>query len=149
MDKKEIAFKILSENGLKYTEPRKILIEFLSEDENKHLTPEEIYDKLNPDYPNLGIATVYRNLQNFENLGIVQRLNLGDGVSRFELAELVEDVHQHHHLVCINCDKLIEVKGDLLGELEEKIENLYDFKIIDHDLKFYGYCGECEEKKDR
>ena len=145
MDKKEIAFKILSENGLKYTEPRRLLIEFLTEEENKHLTPEEIYEKLNPDHPNLGIATVYRNLQNFENLGIVQRLSLGDGIARYELAELEKDVHQHHHLVCIECGRLIEVKGDLLGELEKKIETLYNFEILDHDLKFYGYCNKCQD----
>lgn len=144
MNSKDKAYKILADQAYKTTEPRRVLIEFLADDKNKHLSCDEIYDRISKDYPNMGIATIYRNMQLFEELGIVTKLTLDDGISRYELANLEEDVHQHHHLVCLNCNKLIEVKEDLLGALEVEIEQEHDFKIVDHDLKFYGYCSKCK-----
>lgn len=144
MNRVELAYKILADKGFKTTEPRKILLEFLNRDENKHLSCDEIYDRLSDAHPNIGIATVYRNIQLFEELGIVTKLTLDDGIGRYEYAELLKDAHQHHHLVCLNCNKLIEVKEDLLGALEEQIEKEHGFKIVDHDLKFFGYCSDCK-----
>ncbi|MDO5027902.1 MAG: Fur family transcriptional regulator [Bacillota bacterium] len=144
MNRMDKAFKILAEKGYKTTEPRRVLLEFLDKDKNKHLSCDEIYDRLSTDHPNMGIATIYRNMQLFEELNIVTKLTLDDGVGRYEYAELREDAHQHHHLVCLNCNKLIEVKEDLLGALEVEIEQEHDFKIVDHDLKFYGYCSKCK-----
>lgn len=144
MNRIDKAYKILADKAYKTTEPRRVLIEFLDDDKNKHLSCDEIYDRISKDYPNMGIATIYRNMQLFEELGIVTKLTLDDGVSRYELANLEKDVHQHHHLVCLNCNKLIEVKEDLLGALEVEIEQEHDFKIVDHDLKFYGYCSKCK-----
>ena len=144
MNRIDKAYKILADKAYKTTEPRRVLIEFLDDDKNKHLSCDEIYDRISKDYPNMGIATIYRNMQLFEELGIVTKLTLDDGISRYELANLEKDVHQHHHLVCLNCNKLIEVKEDLLGALEVEIEQEHDFKIVDHDLKFYGYCSKCK-----
>lgn len=144
MKRVEVAYKMLADNGFKTTEPRRVLLQFLDKDENKHLSCDEIYDRLSKDYPNIGIATVYRNIQLFEELGITTKLTLDDGVGRYEFAELRKDTHQHHHLVCLNCNKLIEVKEDLLGALENEIEGQHNFKIVDHDLKFYGYCSDCK-----
>lgn len=148
MDRIDVAKQILSENGYKNTAPRKVLLEFLNNDENKHMSCDEIYEEISKDHPNIGIATVYRNMQLFEELGIAMKITLDDGVGRYEFRNLQDDVHQHHHLVCLKCNKLIEVKEDLLGELEEKLEEEHDFDIVDHDLKFYGYCNECREKEE-
>lgn len=144
MNRVELAYSILAENGYKNTEPRKVLLDFLSEDENKHLSCDEIYYKISDTHPNIGIATIYRNMQLFEELNIATKLTLDDGVARYELADFGKDAHQHHHLVCLNCNKLIEVKEDLLGVLEKEIEKEHDFKIVDHDLKFFGICNECK-----
>lgn len=144
MTKVELAYSILAENGYKTTEPRKVLLKFLDEDENKHLSCDEIYDKISDTHPNIGIATVYRNMQLFEELNIATKLTLDDGTARYELADFGEGAHMHHHLVCLNCNKLIEVKEDLLGVLEKEIEKEHNFKIVDHDLKFFGICKECE-----
>lgn len=145
MNRVEVAKEILSKNGYKSTEPRKILLEFLDDDENKHMSCDEIYEKVSKDHPNIGIATVYRNMQLFEELDIAMKLTLDDGVGRYEFKNLQDDVHQHHHLVCLNCNKLIEVKEDMLCEIEEELEQEHNFQITDHDLKFYGYCEDCKK----
>ena len=144
MSRVDLAYSILTDNGYKTTSPRRILLEFLDDDENKHLSCDEIYERVSSNHPNIGIATVYRNMQLFEELGVMTKLTLDDGISRYEFANLAKDAHQHHHLVCLNCNKLIEVKEDLLGVLENEIEQEHDFKIVDHDLKFFGYCSECK-----
>lgn len=145
MNRVEVAKEILSKNGYKSTEPRMVLLDFLDKDENKHLSCDEIYEKVSKDHPNIGIATVYRNMQLFEELGIAMKLTLDDGVGRYEFKNLRDDVHQHHHLVCLNCNELIEVKEDMLCEIEDELEREYNFQITDHDLKFYGYCKNCKK----
>ena len=146
MERIEKAYKKLGEHGLKTTEPRKVLLQFLDKENNKHLSCDEIYERISKNHPNIGIATVYRNIQLFEELNIVSKLTLDDGIGRYELSNLDGHSHQHHHLVCVSCNKLIEVKEDLLGTLEEDIEREHDFEIVDHDLKFFGYCNECKNK---
>ena len=145
MDQVERARSILVENGYKVTEPRITLLEYLAKDENRHLTCEKIHEIVSKENPNIGIATVYRNMQLFEELDIVIKLNLDDGVARYELKNF-DNQHQHHHLICLNCAKLIEVKEDLLGALEKEIEKETGFEIHDHVLKFYGYCSDCKDE---
>lgn len=144
MNTLEKAKSTLVENGHKLTVPRKIMLDFLTDERNKHLTCEEIYDRLNKQNANVGIATVYRNMQLFEDLGIATRLQLEDGVSRYEL-NIDHGEHQHHHLVCLKCYDVIEVTEDMLGDIESEIKEKYDFKISDHVLKFYGTCSKCTE----
>jgi Fur family transcriptional regulator, ferric uptake regulator len=91
------------------------------------------------------LATVYRTLQLLEEMDIISRINLDDGCSRYEIKTDEED-HQHHHLICQQCSKIIEVKIDLLDHLEEEIEKEYDFDIKDHKLKFFGLCSDCKHK---
>lgn len=146
MEDLKIAYTLLKENGYKTTAPRRVILEFLTKGANKHLSCDEIHRMISVDHPEVGIATVYRNMQLFEDLKIVTRLTLDDGVARYELSSLGNDSHQHHHLVCLECGKLIELKNDLLGNLEREIEAEQEFKISDHDLKFYGHCKECSEK---
>lgn len=78
-------------------------------------------------------------------MGIICRLELNDGCSRYELVHSNE-THRHHHLVCNICNKVLEVEDDLLEDLETQIETQYKFKISDHSVKFYGLCEECQEK---
>lgn len=135
----------LRESGYKLTTQRKAILNVLIECEDDHLSCDEIYGIVSDDYPDLGIATVYRTLQLFEKLEIVYRLNFDDGCSRYELVSDAKG-HQHHHLICLGCGKVIEVKLDLLDSLEEEIEEEENFTIVDHNVKFYGYCSDCENK---
>ncbi|OPJ63625.1 Fur family transcriptional regulator [Clostridium oryzae] len=136
----------LKEKGYKLTPQRRAVVDIISENEGKHLTAEEIYDLVKVDCPEIGLATVYRTLILLEDIGLVSHLDLGDNCNRYELVHENEN-HQHHHLICLQCSKVIEVEGDLLEELESNIENKYNFKIENHSVKFFGLCSECASKQ--
>ncbi|NLW22364.1 MAG: transcriptional repressor [Tissierellia bacterium] len=130
------------EEGYKLTTQRRAILDVIVENHEKHLNPEEIYDIVKLKYPEIGIATVYRTLQLLEKLNIVYKVNFDDGYNRYELNYDSEN-HQHHHLICLKCGEVVEVKLDLLENLENQIETENDFKIIDHNVKFFGYCAKC------
>ena len=134
----------LKDTGFKITPQRRAIIEVLLNHENKHLSSEEIYDLVRVDCPEIGLATVYRTMQLLDEINVISKLNLDDGCVRYELS-LNEDTHHHHHLICSKCNKIIEVKEDLLDSIEQEIESLYKFKITNHDVKFYGLCDACDE----
>lgn len=133
---------VLKEKGYKLTPQRRAIVEIIIKNEGSHLTTEEIYNLVKDECPEIGLATVYRTVMLLEEMGLLSKLDLNDGCSRYELIHEDEN-HQHHHLICRKCGKVIEVQGDLLEELEENIEKKYNFKIEDHSVKFYGICSEC------
>lgn len=134
--------RILKEKGYKLTPQRRSILDEIIKNEGSHLTTEEIYDLVKVNCPEIGLATVYRTVQLLEEMGVLYKLDLDDGCSRYELCD-EDESHQHHHLICQNCGKVIEVEGDLLEELEQGIEKKYNFKIKNHSLKFYGICDNC------
>ncbi len=133
----------LKEKGYKLTPQRRATLDTIIQNRGKHLNTEEIYDLVKEKCPEIGLATVYRTLQLLDELSILLKLNLDDGCIRYEL-NTNEDDHQHHHLICENCNDVIEVELDLLEHLEEKIEKKYNFKIKDHTVKFFGLCSKCQ-----
>ncbi|MDO5718030.1 MAG: Fur family transcriptional regulator [Tissierellia bacterium] len=140
----QLAKKLMKEAGYKITGQRKLVFEVLEEHDDEHLTPEEIHKYVSEKNDNIGIATVYRTLLLFDRLGIVQKLNIDDSGARYELVNELEE-HHHHHLICIKCSGLQEVEDDLLIEVEEKIQKSHDFKIKNHELKFFGVCKNCRD----
>jgi Fur family ferric uptake transcriptional regulator len=135
----------LKEKGYKLTPQRRAIVDIIIQNAGSHLTTEELYDLVKTDCPEIGLATVYRTVQLLEELGVVSKLDLNDGCYRYELVREDEN-HQHHHLICSQCGRVIEVQGDLLEILEHEIESKYDFQIKNHSVKFYGICSECKEK---
>lgn len=136
--------ELLREEGYKLTTQREAILDVILKNHEKHLKPEEIYDIVKLNYPDIGIATVYRTLQLLEKLNIIYRVNFDDGYNRYEL-NYDSESHHHHHLICLKCGKVIEVKLDLLETLEDEIEKEHGFKIIDHNVKFFGYCSDCQK----
>ena len=137
----------LKATGFKITPQRRAIIEVLIENENSHLSSEEIYDKVRVNCPEIGLATVYRTMQLLDDINGISKLNLDDGCIRYELNLGGEDSHHHHHLIRRECGSITEVKEDLLEEIESKVQAIYNFEIQDHDLKFYGLCETCAKKK--
>ena len=137
----------LKKKGYKLTPQRRAIVDTIVESEGKHLTAEEIYDEVKLNCPEIGLATVYRTILLLEEIGIVSRLHLNDGCSRYELVHS-DEKHRHHHLICNNCNAVIEVEDDLLDELENEIKTKYGFRIVVHSVKFYGYCKQCQEVLD-
>lgn len=135
----------LKDEGFKLTHQRRNIVEVLLSAHGKHMSSEEIYDVVKKDCPEIGLATVYRTLQVLDKLGYTNKLNLDDGCVRYELT-LDQNAHNHHHLVCKHCSKIIEVEEDLLEQLEQVIKDKYGFDVENHDVKFNGCCRECSAK---
>ena len=106
----------LKEEGYKLTYQREAILQAIIDNKDEHLSNEEIYNIVSKNYPEIGIATIYRTMQLFEKLNIVYKLNFDDGFSRYEL-NLGTGDHHHHHLICLKCGKVIEVKLDLFLSL--------------------------------
>jgi len=138
----------LKEKGYKLTMQRRVILDLLIEHSDKHLSPDEIYELLKVDYPQIGLATVYRTLLLFQKLGLIYKSDFDDGSSRYEVNSQQDD-HGHHHLICNQCGKVEEVHEDLLENLEEEILKNNSFLVQDHRVKFYGLCKDCRKNSDQ
>lgn len=136
----------LKEKGLKFTNQRKHIYNFLIENQDKHMSAEEILSEIEKEHSNIGLATVYRTMQLFTETGIALKHDFDDGKSRYEL-NVDKDVHNHHHLICQKCGEIIEVDMDLMEELEKRIEENYNFCITNHIVKIYGICKNCRSEE--
>ena len=140
--------RLHKQNGIKVTEQRIRILLALSSCPEKHLTAEEIYEIVKTDFPEIGLATVYRTIQLLSDLHLVDRINLDDGFVRYEIGNVdtKEMKHHHHHLICRECGKVISFQDDLLEGLEKKIQETTGFFVMDHEVKLYGICIECGGK---
>jgi Fur family ferric uptake transcriptional regulator len=135
----------LHSQGYKLTPQREATVKVLLENEEDHLSAEDVYLLVKDTAPEIGLATVYRTLELLSDLKIIHKLNFGDGVARYEFrADDAE--HHHHHLVCHHCGSVDEIIEDWLGSIEERVTKDFDFHILDHHLTFYGICHRCKGK---
>nr|AEI30577.1 ferric-uptake regulator [uncultured microorganism] len=138
--------------GYRLTLGREVILEVLAKS-NGHLSAEDIYMKIHPRHPNIGLTTIYRTLDVLSSLGMVYKLDFGDGRARYELAEGPKGAHHHHHLVCTVCNRVIDYTDfiddeiELLNQTERGLSKKYSFKITNHLIQFYGLCEKCGGKK--
>ncbi|MCL6638320.1 MAG: transcriptional repressor [Firmicutes bacterium] len=142
--------KLISEVGeklrakeYKLTARREHILRVILENKDKHLSAEEVYYLVKKRLPDTGLATVYRTLELFSDFDIIHTIDFGDGRRRYEFGSDEKGNHRHHHLICNQCGKIIEVNEDLLDELESRVSQQYDFSITDHQLKIFGTCSDC------
>ena len=136
----------LSERGYKMTPQRKEILKiFVEHSDSHHMSAEDVYGILREQGSEIGLATVYRALILLSKLGILVHVDFGDGCARYELNTADPKVHQHHHLICLRCKKVIEFEEDLLDDIEEVITEEFGFKILNHEVKFFGYCEDCQK----
>ena len=140
--------EMLKAKGLKVTNQRLIVLKVLDKHRDIHMAAEDIYKLVKAECPDIGLATVYRTVQLLLEMQLVDRINLDDGCVRYEIGHRVagESKHTHHHLICKDCGKVLSFNDDLLEELENHIEKMTGFRVLDHELKFYGQCKDCAEK---
>jgi Fur family ferric uptake transcriptional regulator len=131
--------EILQSTGLKLTAPRHVILEFLHK-QSHPITNREIYNSISND---CDLASVYRSINLFIKIGFVQQFDFGDGIARFELIEPGLDSH-HHHIICTDCSKVIEIGHCFSNSLTETIEKHTGFSRITHKLEFFGLCSECK-----
>ncbi len=132
----------LKKRGLKVTVPRVKILEILEQANSRHLRAEDVYKALLAAGSDVGLATVYRVLTQFEEAGLIKRHNFEGGHSVFEL-----DQGDHHdHMVCVQCGKVEEFFDDTIEKRQEMISARAGFKITDHSLNLYGVCSACQAK---
>ena len=119
--------------GLKVTQPRKLILELLDESHNKHLTADDIYRELIQAGEDIGLATVYRVLNQFEAAGLIVKHNFEGGQAYYEL-----DSGEHHdHMVCVETGKVIEFSNSEIERLQAEIAAEQGYEIEDHSLVIY------------
>jgi len=129
----------LRDAGLKVTAPRLKILQILEQAEQHHMSAEDVYTRLKAVGDDVGLATVYRVLTQFETAGLVIRHNFEGGRSVFEL-----DQGEHHdHLVCVKCGKVDEFLDEIIEERQDRIALQSGFTITDHSLTIYGICQTC------
>lgn len=133
--------KDLRKAGLKVTLPRMKILEILSQGENRHLSAEDVYKALVESGEDIGLATVYRVLTQFEGAGIVQRHYFEGNQSVFELAE----GDHHDHMVCLKCGSIEEFYDDVIEQRQEQVAAGRGFEVTDHSLILYGHCRQCQQ----
>lgn len=133
----------LRKAGLKVTLPRIKILEMLESSSTRHLSAEDIYRMLMESGEDIGLATVYRVLTQFEAAGLVVRHHFEDGHAVFEL-----DGGEHHdHMVCVKTGKVIEFVDETIESRQREIAEKYGWKMTDHSLIIYGISPEAQEEE--
>ena len=123
----------LRKAGLKVTLPRLKILEILEDAKQRHLSAEDIYKDLLQAGEDIGLATVYRVLTQFESAGLVTRHNFEGGHSVFEL----DDGDHHDHMVCVETGDVVEFVNDEIERLQHAIAEEYGYELLDHSLVLY------------
>ncbi len=129
----------LKKAGLKVTLPRMKILELLESGQLRHQTAEDIYKTLLDQGEEIGLATVYRVLTQFEGAGLVTRHHFEGGQAVFELNE----GEHHDHLVCVSCGKVVEFVDEVIERHQQQIAQENGFEITEHSLIIYGRCSKC------
>lgn len=130
--------------GLKVTLPRVKILELLEEAhrENRHLTAEDVFRRLRDAGEDIGLATVYRVLTQFQDAGLVIKHNFDADQAVFEL----ESGKHHDHLVCLRCSKVTEFSDAVIEQRQQEIAEQHGFRLTHHSLYMYGICSECARR---
>ncbi len=129
----------LKRAGLKITLPRIKILAILQKPNNQHISAEDVYKLLLEKHEEIGLATVYRVLNQFDDAGIVTRHHFEGGKSVFELAHK----KHHDHLVCLKCGNVVEFEDDVIEQRQSDIAKSHKITLTNHSLYLYG---ECEDK---
>jgi len=133
----------LRKAGLKVTLPRVKILQIMESSDTKHLSAEDVYKALIEADEDVGLATVYRVLTQFESAGLVMRHHFEGGSSVFELTT----IDHHDHIVCQTCGSVEEFYDEIIETQQEKIAEKYGFKITDHSMYLYGICKNCQAQE--
>lgn len=121
--------------------PQRVMILSVLQQAENHLTADEVFQRLGPVSSALNRSTVYRTLERFRDAGIVSETDLGGGVRVFELLA----PHRHHHLICHQCNTMIEMDDETVETMRAGIRSRYGFEPqVDH-LAIWGRCSQCAE----
>ena len=129
--------------GLKATLPRLKILEILEQSRHRHMSAEDVYKALLESSEDVGLATVYRVLTQFEAAGLVSRHHFEGGHSVFEL----DDGKHHDHIVCVRCGRVDEFMDETIERRQHDIAEKHGYTMTDHSLYIYGVCAKCQKKR--
>ena len=129
--------------GLKVTLPRMKILKILEDSRDRHMSAEDVYKTLLEQDDDVGLASVYRVLTQFEQAGLVLRHHFEGGHSVFEL----DEQGHHDHLVCLKCNKVVEFVDDVIEQRQKAIAEKHKMSLTDHSLYLYGICEKCSNAK--
>lgn len=132
----------LRKAGLKVTLPRVKILEILEKNALRHMSAEDMYKALLESGEDIGLATVYRVLTQFESAGLVTRHHFEGGHSVFEINE----GGHHDHIVCVKCGRVDEFVDKLIEQRQQHIAAETGYEMTDHSLYIYGICPQCREE---
>ena len=132
----------LKEAGLKATHPRIKILEMMEAAVDRHLNAEDIYKALLESGEDVGLATVYRVLTQFEDAGLVTRHHFEGGTSVFELNQ----GEHHDHILCVKCGRVDEFVDEMIEERQKAIADRLGYEMTDHCLYMYGICSACRAR---
>lgn len=131
----------LRESGLKVTATRCVVLQVL-QDCHSHLTVEALFEAVRQQQPAVGLSSIYRNLLQLEQVGLVLRNQFQD-VTSYEL-----NLNEHHdHLICTGCDKVVEFVDMEVERRQHQIAKKHQFKLQTHVMNLYGLCQDCQAAK--
>lgn len=136
----------LREKGLKATYPRLKILELFNREGARHLSADEVYRELLEQGVEIGLATVYRVLTQFEQAGVLIKHHFDGTKAVFELAEN----HHHDHLVCLDCGRIVEFHDEEIEKRQKSVAAKLGFSLEDHALALYGHClqgAQCPYRK--
>lgn len=141
-EEQEVFHEHLKRSGLKRTDQRDLILNVFLENEG-HVSVEELYDLVKKRDPSVGFTTIYRTMKLILDAGLAREVSFNDGRTRYEH----EYKHGHHdHLICTQCNGLIEFYSSEIEQLQEEIAERYHFKILDHSHRIFGICADCQQK---
>jgi Fur family peroxide stress response transcriptional regulator len=132
--------KYASHKTVRYSRQRERLLEVLRST-TSHPTASWLYDELKPEFPNLSLGTVYRNLAFLIEQGLVKKIDSGSTFDRFEAKTSL-----HYHLICHECGTIIDFEGRLFPEIDLVISKEADFTVEGHRIDFFGTCSTCRNQ---
>ncbi|ADU91172.1 ferric iron uptake transcriptional regulator [Taylorella equigenitalis] len=135
-------YQELQNKGLKATYPRLKILDLFRNSETRHLTAEDVFRLLSAEHVDIGLATIYRVLTQFEQAGLLMRNQFDSTKSVFEL----NDNEHHDHMVCVSCGKVEEFIDESMEVAQRKVADHYGFELLDHTMTIYGVCPDCRTK---
>jgi len=126
------------------TEQRQLLLEIIQQAEG-HLDADEIYQQARQKSPSISLSTVYRSLQLFKELGLIEEHQFNGTRRCYETTPR----SKHHHLVCLGCGRIFEFKCSSAERLKSRISREDGFKVTDAEVRLVGYCPECQQRLSR
>lgn len=138
---KQSNVKTLDMAGIRATNQRALIMEIIRRGQG-HLDADEIYRRARQKQPRLSLSTVYRTLQLLKKLGMVEEVHFDESHHHYEIKQPPE----HHHLVCLGCDRVIGFQHPLSRYIKKHIPEAKDFEITETEIRMAGYCPECRRK---